>query len=194
MKFLPARPTIDRERIVLGVCMMDNRNGLFCLVSSIGQVYVPARVLLDPVVSLAESYDVLVGGAVLYPMGFWMDYWTEIAAYRPGWQSGDGRLSELPVRFISRDRPLESTSVALTSVVGFIGVLTWSDDLLEGNMSTDDTLVYEEVEEIRDPTLTVDSILDVSRHSQVVRVADRSPMVLVNRIGKPQMALPTLVS
>ncbi|BBM99110.1 hypothetical protein Mp_1g18790 [Marchantia polymorpha subsp. ruderalis] len=53
------------------------------------------------VVTSAESYDVLVGGAVLYPMGFRMDYWTEIAAYRLGWQSGDGRLSEQPVRFIS---------------------------------------------------------------------------------------------
>jgi hypothetical protein len=32
-----------------------------------------------------ESYDVLVGGVVLYPMGFQMDYWTEITTYRPGW-------------------------------------------------------------------------------------------------------------
>ncbi|OAE32584.1 hypothetical protein AXG93_3228s1010 [Marchantia polymorpha subsp. ruderalis] len=47
MKSLPARPAIDRESIVPGVCMMDNRSGLFCLVSSTGQVYVPARVLLD---------------------------------------------------------------------------------------------------------------------------------------------------
>ncbi|OAE30300.1 hypothetical protein AXG93_3964s1130 [Marchantia polymorpha subsp. ruderalis] len=46
----------------------------------------------------------------------------------------------------------------------------------------------------RDPTLTVDSILDVFRHSQVVRVADRSPMALVNRVGQPRMALPTFVS
>ncbi|BBN05379.1 hypothetical protein Mp_3g12620 [Marchantia polymorpha subsp. ruderalis] len=50
------------------------------------------------VVTSAESYDVLVGGAVLYPMEFRMDYWTETAAYRPGWESGDGRMSELPVR------------------------------------------------------------------------------------------------
>ncbi len=37
------------------------------------------------VVTTAKSYDVLVGGAVLYPMGFQMDYWTETTAYRPGW-------------------------------------------------------------------------------------------------------------
>lgn len=121
--------------------MVNNQSGLFWLVSSIGQVYVPARVLLDSsarplmlgkatcislgirrselepcpfhiqtslggasdrsyymikesiavhlrhdhshdisqvgvcaVVTLAESYDVLVDGDVLYPMGFQMDY------------------------------------------------------------------------------------------------------------------------
>ncbi|BBN08011.1 hypothetical protein Mp_4g08060 [Marchantia polymorpha subsp. ruderalis] len=47
MELLPARPAIDRKSIVLGVCMMDNRSGLFHLVSSTWQVYVPARVLID---------------------------------------------------------------------------------------------------------------------------------------------------
>jgi hypothetical protein len=37
------------------------------------------------IVTIAELYDVLVGGVVLYPMGFQMDYWTEIVAYRPSW-------------------------------------------------------------------------------------------------------------
>jgi hypothetical protein len=40
------------------------------------------------IVTTVESYDVLVGGAMLYPMGFQMDYWTETMAYRPGWQFG----------------------------------------------------------------------------------------------------------
>ncbi|OAE19981.1 hypothetical protein AXG93_1765s1040 [Marchantia polymorpha subsp. ruderalis] len=80
------------------------------------------------VVTSAESYDVLVGGAMLYPMDFWMGYWTETDAYRPGWQSGDGHLSELPVRFIARDRPLGSSSAVLASVAGYSGVLTWPDD------------------------------------------------------------------
>ncbi len=40
----------------------------------------------------------------------------------------------------------------------------------------------------------VDSILDIGRRSQVVRVVDRSPMAVVNRMGKPRMALPTFVS
>jgi hypothetical protein len=37
------------------------------------------------IVTIAESYDVLVGGAVLYPMAFQMDYWMETMAYQPGW-------------------------------------------------------------------------------------------------------------
>ncbi|PTQ33208.1 hypothetical protein MARPO_0091s0058, partial [Marchantia polymorpha] len=228
MESLPARPAIDCESIVPGVCMVDNRSGLFRLVSSTGQVYVPARVLLDSgaqplmlgkaaciilgirrselepcpfqiqtslggasdrshfmtresiavqlrhdhphdssqfgvcdVVTSAESYDVLVGGVVLYPMGFRMDNWTETTAYRPGWQYGDGHLSELPVRFISRDRPLGSSSAVLASVAGFSGVLTWPDDLLEGNMSADDTSLYEDVKEVVSFTAAVTSSLDV---------------------------------
>ncbi len=42
--------------------------------------------------------------------------------------------------------------------------------------------------------LIVDSILDIGRRSQVVRVVDRSPMAMVNRVGQPRMALPTFVS
>ncbi len=42
------------------------------------------------VVTAIESYDVLVGGVVLYPMGFQMDYWIETTAYRPVWQFRDG--------------------------------------------------------------------------------------------------------
>jgi hypothetical protein len=43
------------------------------------------------IVTEAKSYDVLVGTTVLYPMGFTLDFWEEIASYRPGWQVGDGR-------------------------------------------------------------------------------------------------------
>ncbi len=152
MDALPARPTIDRERFTPDVCMLDNRNGIFRLVSPTGQVYRLDRVLLDSgaqplmlgkatciglgirrselqpcpfqiqtslrgandrfnfmtreklsmqmrpdhvtnssrlgmivVVIAAESYEVLVGGAVLYSMGFQMDYWTEIISYQPSW-------------------------------------------------------------------------------------------------------------
>jgi hypothetical protein len=35
------------------------------------------------IVTEAKSYDVLVGTTVLYPMGFTLDFWEEIASYRP---------------------------------------------------------------------------------------------------------------
>ncbi|PTQ43569.1 hypothetical protein MARPO_0024s0079, partial [Marchantia polymorpha] len=214
MESLPARPAIDRERVVLGVCMVDNWSGVFRLVSATGQPLMLGKIAcislgvrrseLEPcpfqiqtslggtsdrsyrmtrecisvqlrhghaedsslfgvraVVTSAESYDVLVGGAVLYPMGFRMDYWTQTAAYRPGWESGDGRMSELPVRFISRDRPLGSSLAVLASIAGFSGLLTWPDDLLEGNRSAKDTPVYEEVEEMVSLAAVVSSSLDV---------------------------------
>ncbi len=37
------------------------------------------------VITAAESYDVLIGGVVWYPMGFQMDYWTKTTVYRFGW-------------------------------------------------------------------------------------------------------------
>jgi hypothetical protein len=43
------------------------------------------------IVTEAKSYDVLVGTMVLYSMGFTLDFWEEIANYRPKWQAGDGR-------------------------------------------------------------------------------------------------------
>jgi hypothetical protein len=39
MDALPIRPTIDRERLTPGVYMLDNRSGIFWLVSPTGQVY-----------------------------------------------------------------------------------------------------------------------------------------------------------
>jgi len=47
MDALLAQPAIDRERLTLGVCMLDNWSGIFRLVSPTGQVYKPNRVLLD---------------------------------------------------------------------------------------------------------------------------------------------------
>jgi hypothetical protein len=52
------------------------------------------------IVTEAKSYDVLVWMTVLYPMGFTLDFWEEIASYRLGWQAGDGRKAQLPARFV----------------------------------------------------------------------------------------------
>jgi len=47
MDALPFRLAIDCERLTPGVCMLDNRSGIFRLVSPMGQVYRLDRVLLD---------------------------------------------------------------------------------------------------------------------------------------------------
>ncbi len=49
----------------------------------------------------------------------------------------------------------------LASVVGFSGVVTWPDDLLEGNISAIDTSIYEDIEEVSSFVATVSSSLDV---------------------------------
>jgi hypothetical protein len=49
----------------------------------------------------------------------------------------------------------------LASVVGFSGVVTWPNDLLEGNISAIDTPVYEDIEEVYSFVATVSSSLDV---------------------------------
>jgi hypothetical protein len=43
-----------------------------------------SRLGVTVVVTIAKSYDVLVGVAMLYSMGFQMDYWTETTIYRHG--------------------------------------------------------------------------------------------------------------
>ncbi|KAH8952462.1 hypothetical protein BDL97_09G086500 [Sphagnum fallax] len=193
MDALPARPAIDCERLTHGVCMLDNRSGIFRLVSPTGQVYKPDRVLLDSAciglgirrselelcpfqiqTSLGGATDrsnfithdklsvqmkpdhvtdssrlgvtTIVTAAELYDM----DYWIETATYRP-----------MPVRFISGVRPGGSPLEVLASIAGFSGMVTWPGDLLEGNISTVDTPVYEDIEEVSSFVATVSSSLDV---------------------------------
>jgi hypothetical protein len=49
----------------------------------------------------------------------------------------------------------------LTSVVFFNGVVTWPNDLLEGNILAIDTLVYEDIERVSSFVAIVSSSLDV---------------------------------
>jgi hypothetical protein len=65
------------------------------------------------------------------------------------------------MRFISRVRLGGSPPKVLALVVGFNGVVTWPCDLLEGNISTIDTPVYEDIEEVFSFDATLSSSLDV---------------------------------
>jgi hypothetical protein len=49
----------------------------------------------------------------------------------------------------------------LASIAGFSGMVTWSDDLLECNISTIDTSVYEDIEDVSSFVATMSSSLDV---------------------------------
>ncbi len=47
MDVLLVQLAIDHETLTPGVCMLDNRSGIFRLVSPMGQMYRPNWVLLD---------------------------------------------------------------------------------------------------------------------------------------------------
>ncbi|CAM6122943.1 unnamed protein product [Calypogeia fissa] len=115
---------------------------------------------LTALVTTAESYDVLVGCAVLYPMGFQIDYWTETASFRLGWQSGDGRTVQVPVRFVARPPTGKAPADTLAAVLAFSGVVSWPCELLEGNLHEEDTPVYAKLEEVLSFASLVPSSLD----------------------------------
>jgi hypothetical protein len=52
------------------------------------------------IVTEAKSYNVLVETTVLYLMEFILDFWEEIASYKPGWQARDRRKAQLPTQFV----------------------------------------------------------------------------------------------
>jgi len=70
-------------------------------------------------------------------------------------------MSQVPLRFIFGVQPGGSPLEVLASVAGFSGMVTWPGDLLEGNISTVDTPVYEDIEEVSSFVAIMFSSLDV---------------------------------
>ncbi len=70
-------------------------------------------------------------------------------------------MNQVPMRFISWVQPRRSPPKVLASVASFSGVVTWPGDLLEGNISAIDTLVYEDIEEVSSFVAIVSSSLNV---------------------------------
>jgi hypothetical protein len=64
MGALPAQPAIDREKLTPGVCMLDNRSGIFRLVNLMSQVYRLDRVLLD-----SSAQPLMLGKAACIGLG-----------------------------------------------------------------------------------------------------------------------------
>jgi hypothetical protein len=65
------------------------------------------------------------------------------------------------MKFISGVRLGGSPPKVLASIAGFSGVVTWLSDLLEGNISAIETLVYKDIEEVSSFVATMSSSLDV---------------------------------
>jgi hypothetical protein len=70
-------------------------------------------------------------------------------------------MSQVPMRFIFKVQPGGSPLEVLALVANFSGVVTWLGDLLEGNISTIDTPIYEDIKEVSSFVATVSSLLDV---------------------------------
>jgi hypothetical protein len=81
-------------------------------------------------VTHATSYDVLVRGIILYPLGVTLDFWEETIHYRPRWQTKDNHRVFLPIFFIGGHVKKSTKS---TILVGFLG-FPHGYDLLEGNI------------------------------------------------------------
>ncbi len=65
------------------------------------------------------------------------------------------------MRFISRVRPRGSPPKVLALVASFNGMVTWPNDLLEGNISPIDIQVYKDIKEVFNFVVVMFSSLDV---------------------------------
>lgn len=74
---------------------------------------------------VAMSYDVLIGGAILYPMGCTLDSWKEIVSYILGWQSKDGKSVHLSIYSIGRKPLNHVTTRWAPSLVAFFGIASF---------------------------------------------------------------------
>jgi hypothetical protein len=81
-------------------------------------------------VTHATSYDVLVGGVVLYPLGVTFDFWEETTYYHPGWQIRVSHKASLLMRFIRGQTGKSNKSTTLVRFSSFPHGL----ELLEGNV------------------------------------------------------------
>ncbi len=76
------------------------------------------------------SYDVLVGGVVLYPIGVTIDFWEETTYYHPSWQTGVSHKASLLVTFIGGQVGKFNKSTMLAR----FSILPHGLELLEGNI------------------------------------------------------------
>ena len=76
-----------------------------------------ATIKVKAIATQAESYDVLVGAMVLYPMSLTIDFWNETMSYRLEWQASDRHQAIVHTGFI---RKAESHHVKYTNIIGSV--------------------------------------------------------------------------
>jgi hypothetical protein len=85
-------------------------------------------------VTNATSYDVLVGGVVLYRLGITIDFWEETAYYYPCWQIGTSHKASLLMKFIGGQARKSNKSTMLAR----FSSLPHGLELLEANVHDQD--------------------------------------------------------
>ena len=90
--------TLDLQQAALETCLFTINTSMEGSEKAIGISVQPLLVKFQPhdvmnsatinvkaIATQAESYDVLVGAMVLYPIGFTIGFWNEMASYRQEW-------------------------------------------------------------------------------------------------------------
>ncbi len=85
-------------------------------------------------VTHATSYDVLVGGVVLYPIGVTIEFWDETSYYHPNWQTRVSHKASLPLTLIRGQARKSNKSIMLARFSG----LPHGLELLEGKVHDQD--------------------------------------------------------
>jgi len=81
-------------------------------------------------VTQTTSYNVLIGGAILYPLRITLIFWEETTYYQPRWQTGNNRKVFLPITFIRGHARKSNNSMMFIR----FSRLPHGFDLLEGNV------------------------------------------------------------
>jgi hypothetical protein len=88
------------------------------------------------VVTESETYDVLLGMHVMYPLGIGHDPWEETAWLRPDYAEGGGRKAFFPIRMVAEASPNQSSGQRSDVAIACNALcLPIGEDLLEGNTS-----------------------------------------------------------
>jgi hypothetical protein len=92
------------------------------------------HVIIKAIVIDVMSYDVLMNGAFLYPIGFTLGFWNKTTFYKLGWQSRNAKSVHLPIHFIG-NKPLSQNNM-MPSFVSFFEIVNFGGELLESNVSS----------------------------------------------------------